>query len=310
MDLVSIIIPTLNRQQSLLRALGSIVRQTLPADIGVEIIVIDNSSDQSARACVAAFDPAGTALHFVSEPRPGVATARNAGVGRAAGRWVAFLDDDEEAGPQWIAELVAVARKTGADAVFGPVSAQADGAGDIGALAPYFSRTIARADASDITELAAYLGTNNSMFDRARCLQAVEPFDTSLNETGGEDSLLLRRLVMAGRRFAWAANAGVIEWAAPRRLNWSYIRKRKFLSGQIRVFVHHMLGPGQWARIPVWMGVGLVQFLGAGAAALALRFWDADRAGRASAVAFGGLGKVLWTPRFRPALYGSGLVSG
>lgn len=310
MDLVSIVIPTLNRQRSLVRALRSIAGQRLPDDLAVETIVIDNSADASARATVAALAAEGLHLRYLLEPCPGVANARNAGVAAAGGRWVAFLDDDEEAAPEWIAELVRAARATGADAVFGPVTAKADGAAEMGVLAPYFSRSIGRADHADITDLAAYLGTNNSLFDRRRCLDAAQPFATELNETGGEDSLLLRRLVLSGRRLAWASAAGVTEWAAPRRLNWGYVRKRKFLSGQIRVFVHHMLGPTQWARIPIWMAVGLAQFVGAGMAALLLSPFNAEKSGRASAVAYGGLGKLLWAPRFRPALYGSGLVSG
>ena len=60
------------------------------------------------------------------------------------------------------------------------------------------------------------LGTNNSMFDRAACLRGGETFDTSLNESGGEDSLLLQRLVLAGKRLYFASEAKVVEWA-PRR---------------------------------------------------------------------------------------------
>jgi len=309
MDVVSIVIPTLNRQASLQRALASACGQSGLEAVALDIVVIDNSAEANARDSVAGFAAQGLPVRYLSEPRPGVANARNAGVAAAKGRWIAFLDDDEEARPDWIAQLVAVARRTQADAVFGPVEARADGAGDIGGLAPYFSRRIARPDASDITDLAAYLGTNNSMFDRARCLGGGAPFETSLNETGGEDSLLLKRLVMQGRRFAWAAPAGVIEWTSARRLNWAYVRKRKFLSGQIRVFVHRMVGPAQWGRILMWMAVGLAQCVGGGLAALAFWPFDRARAARAAATACGGLGKVFWTPRFRPALYGSGLVS-
>lgn len=310
MDIVSIIIPTLRRHASLSRALASARAQAAPEDTRVEIVVVDNSATGDAHAVVAAAaEGDGWPLLYVGEPRPGVANARNAGLRAASGRWIAFLDDDEEAAPDWLAQLLATARATGADAVFGPVEARADEAGDIGGLGPYFSRSLDRPDAADITDLAAYLGTNNSLFARARCLASVDPFDASLNESGGEDSLLLKRLVMQGRRFAFAAGARVIEWAPPRRLNWAYVRKRKFLSGQIRVFVHRMVGPAQWGRIAMWMAVGLAQFVLGGLAALLLWPLDRERSARASATAFGGLGKVLWTPRFRPALYGSGLVS-
>jgi len=309
MDLVSIVVPTLNRQKSLVRALLSLGAQQGLVDTALEIIVVDNSADATARAAVGSLPALSWPVRYLSEPRPGVATARNSGVAAARGRWVAFLDDDEEASPGWVAALVATARASGADAVFGPVDARADGAGEIGPLAPYFSRTLERPDAADITDCAAYLGTNNSMFDRLRCLTGAETFDDGLNETGGEDSLLLRQLVLSGRRFHWAAGARVTEWAAEKRLNWAYVRKRKFLSGQIRVFVHHMTGPARWLNILTWMGVGLVQVVLAGSAALLLRPFAPERADKAAATAFGGLGKVLWAPRFRPALYGSGLVS-
>ncbi|MFV0281412.1 MAG: glycosyltransferase family 2 protein [Rhodoblastus sp.] len=309
MKSVSVVIPTLNRQASLRRALASVAAQTGLDGLSLEIIVVDNSSDASARETVAAFPQAGWPIRYVSEPVPGVATARNAGVAAAQGRWIAFLDDDEEARPDWIAHMSRIAQETGAQAVFGPVEARADGAAEIGGFAPYFSRAIERGDGEDITELSAYLGTNNSMFDKAPCLSDAAPFEESLNEIGGEDSLLLERLVMKGVKFAWAARAGVVEWVPPRRLDWAYVCKRKFLSGQIRVFVQRMAEPGRNWRIAFWMVAGLVQFGLAGAIFLAARPFAPQRARRASAIAYGGLGKVLWTPRFRPALYGSGLIS-
>lgn len=309
METVSIVIPTLNRQKSLKRALASVRSQTGLGDATLEIIVVDNSRDASARAAVESFADEGWPILYLSEPEPGVATARNAGVRAAQGRWIAFLDDDEEARPDWMAEMLGVAHRTGAQAVFGPVEARADEAGEIGGFAPYFSRAIERDDGDDITELSAYLGTNNSMFARALCLSDGAPFEESLNEIGGEDSLLLERLAMKGFRFAWAANAGVVEWVPPRRLDWAYVCKRKFLSGQIRVFVQNMAEPGRGPQILFWMIVGLVQFVAAGALAILFRPFNRARARRASAIAYGGLGKVLWTPRFRPTLYGSGLIS-
>lgn len=309
MDIVSIVIPTYNRNRSLERALSSALAQRDRDSVSIEILVVDNSPGGIAAPVVAAVAGGASQVRYLHEPRTGVANARNSGVAAARGRWVAFLDDDEEACPDWIASLTAVARTSGADAVFGPVVAKADGGGEIGPLGPYFSRAIDRPDLADITDLSAYLGTNNSMFDRLRCLNGAETFDVTLNEVGGEDSLLLKRLVLSGRRFAWAADAAVTEWAAEKRLNWAYVRKRKFLSGQIRVFVHHMIGPRQWLAIPLWMAVGLAQFVGGRALALALGFIDREKAEKAAALASGGLGKVLWGQRFRPALYGKGLVS-
>ncbi|MFD1333483.1 glycosyltransferase family 2 protein [Methylopila musalis] len=310
MTTVSIVIPTLTRPEPLRRALESALAQGGVEAQALEVVVVDNSAAGDARALVERFAAAsGGRVRYVAAPRPGVANARNAGVAAATGDWIAFLDDDQEASPRGLANHLAAVLAAGADASFGPVEARAEGGAPMGPFTPYFERRIARPDGADITELSAYLGTNNSMFRRARCLEGEAPFDVTLNESGGEDSLLIKRLRLSGRAFAWAAQASVIEWTPPRRLTWAYVRKRKFLSGQVRSFVHHMLEPPQWGWILLWMAVGLVQAAGFGALALVFRPIDATRSEKARATAMGGLGKVLWMRRFRPALYGSGLVS-
>ncbi|MGO8737364.1 glycosyltransferase family 2 protein [Rhodoblastus sp.] len=309
MDRVSVVTPTYHRPEPLRRALVSLFQQTGLRELAVEIVVVDNSPDANARELVETLSArAPFPVVYVSEPRPGVANARNAGVAVALGRWVAFLDDDEEADPLWLAALVDVARDTGADAVFGPIEARAEG-GDIGPFAPFFERRIDRPDGADITALAARLGTNNSMFDRRACLSAPVNFDPGLNEVGGEDSLLLQKLVKSGRRFHFAPRALVREWAPRRRLTWAYVKKRKFLSGQIRVFVQNMTNPGRPGIIALWMAAGAVQTLIFGAATVAAAPFNADLSQKMAARLHGGLGKILWAPRFRPALYGRGLVS-
>jgi len=310
MDLLSVVVPTLNRPAPLLRAVQSLLRQTVPDGLTLEIIVVDNSKNGNARPVIETL--AGNnhcRILYFQEKCAGVASARNCGVNAASGRWVAFLDDDEEALEGWIAGLVATARATKADAFFGPIEAKSDGEKVIESFGRFFSRSLERQDRSDITDLAAYLGTNNSMFDRERCFDKGSPFDLSLNATGGEDSLLLKELVERGRTFAWAQNARVIEWVPDRRLSWSYVRKRKFLSGQIRVLVQYKLHPVRWSSIAGWMAVGLAQTALAGTAMILSWPISKERFDRFSAVCCGGLGKVLWMPRFQMALYGSGHVS-
>ncbi len=309
-DRISVVTPTYNRPAPLARALASLLAQRGFDDLEIELIVVDNSPDANARTAVeAARKETRFPLLYISEPRAGVANARNAGVAAATGRWVAFLDDDEEADPGWLSALVSVARKTAADAVFGPVVARAEGARDIGAFAPFFERRIERADGADISDLVAYLGTNNSMFDRLSCLGAKENFDPRLNESGGEDSLLLQRLAMSGKRFHFSAEARVVEWAPERRLTWAYVKKRKFLSGQIRVFVQAMARPGDTLAVTRWMAVGLVQSVIFGAATLLLAPMGEEKREKMATRLHGGLGKVFWAPRFRLSLYGRGLVS-
>ncbi len=90
--LVSVVIPSHNRAPVLGRAVRSVLAQTLD---DLELLVVDDgSSDDPAAALDVLEDPR---LGFVRLPdRRGVAAARNAGIARARGLLVAFLDSDDE----------------------------------------------------------------------------------------------------------------------------------------------------------------------------------------------------------------------
>lgn len=307
---VSVVIPTLNRHRALERALGCILAQELPADTTAEVVVVDNSVDANARALVGRLAAeARMPVRYVSVPRPGIATARNAGVAAARGTWIAFIDDDETGGPLWLASLLSVARRGTFDAVFGPVNARADDDREIGPFADYFARGVTAKDGEDITRRAPYLGTNNSLFAASVCERLGGPFEERLNSIGGEDSLFLQRLVHEGRRFGWAEKAEVTEWVPPKRLDWAYVRRRRFLSGQIRTFVHEMVEPRRRLEVVRWMAVGVAQTIVSGTLSVVLKPFNPPAARHHRIAACGGLGKVFWMTRFRGHLYGTGLVS-
>lgn len=306
--MVTILIPTFRRPGPLRRALASALAQDVPPDLPIEIVVVDNSPEGGAREAFEAFATPAHPLRYVHEAAPGIANARNAGIRAAEGAWIAFLDDDEEAGPGWIAAFWRTLEATGADAAFGPVTARPEQAGGEEELLPYFARRVEAAEGQDLAPLAAYLGTNNSIFSKARCLEGAV-FDPALNESGGEDTLVIKRLVMEGRRLCWAAGAGVIEWVPAARLNRAYVGRRLFLSGQIRSFVLTMVKPPRWHEVAFWMAVGGAQAVAGGLRYLLLRPFDPARARMARLTIQSGLGKIFWMRRFRPGLYGSGLVS-
>jgi len=94
---LSVIIPTHNRADSLLRTLDALERQTVPGD-RFEVIVVDDGSDDPHRARVQEF---AQRLGFtrVEKNQGGLASARNAGAERARGDVLYFLDDDVEPAP-------------------------------------------------------------------------------------------------------------------------------------------------------------------------------------------------------------------
>lgn len=88
---VSVVVPTHNRAHLLPRLLGSVLGQDLP---DLELIVVDDgSTDATAQVLSSCDDPRLRVVHH-GRPR-GVAQARNTGTSLAAGRWVAWCDDDD-----------------------------------------------------------------------------------------------------------------------------------------------------------------------------------------------------------------------
>ncbi len=96
---VSVVVPTLDRFDGLRRALRSIERQRYP---NIETIVV-NDGGQSPAAALASFDR----VTLVERERSGgPSAARNAGIARASGTYVAFVDDDDAMLPAHIERLV------------------------------------------------------------------------------------------------------------------------------------------------------------------------------------------------------------
>jgi GT2 family glycosyltransferase len=95
---VSVVIPTFNCAAYLAEAVRSVLEQTHPA---AEIIVVDDGSTDDTASVVAAL---GDAVVYLRQVNAGVAAARNAGVARATGEYIAFLDADDF----WAADKLAI----------------------------------------------------------------------------------------------------------------------------------------------------------------------------------------------------------
>jgi GT2 family glycosyltransferase len=100
--LVSVVIPTYNREKLVGAAIDSVLRQSYQP---VEIIVVDDGSTDRTREVVEAY---GAPVRYVYQPNSGVATARNTGLRLANGEFIALLDSDDEWFPWKLAAQIAV----------------------------------------------------------------------------------------------------------------------------------------------------------------------------------------------------------
>ncbi|WEX90512.1 glycosyltransferase family 2 protein [Sinorhizobium garamanticum] len=103
----SFIVCTRNRVQALAACIRSIETACLAyAGITSELVIVDNGSTDGTPdelIQIAAASPVAIAL--VAEPRPGLAAARNAGMERARGRILVFVDDDCEVHRRYLGDL-------------------------------------------------------------------------------------------------------------------------------------------------------------------------------------------------------------
>jgi glycosyltransferase involved in cell wall biosynthesis len=89
---VSVVIPTHNRAGIVVRAIDSVLKQTVR---DFELIVVDDASPDQTAAVVERIDDARLRLVRLAK-NGGQAHALNVGIATVRGEWVAFLDDDDE----------------------------------------------------------------------------------------------------------------------------------------------------------------------------------------------------------------------
>ncbi|MBL7071374.1 MAG: glycosyltransferase [Candidatus Omnitrophica bacterium] len=103
---ISSIICTYNRQRYLRKAVQSLVEQTLPNE-QYEIIVVDNGSSDDTKRVIKRLSNIQN-LRYIYDPTLGLSQARNTGWINARGEYIAYLDDDAMAFPQWLEKILEV----------------------------------------------------------------------------------------------------------------------------------------------------------------------------------------------------------
>lgn len=98
--IVSVVIPMYNAENTIERTLNSVINQTFRGMI--EIIVINDGSNDSSQQVVENFIQShpNSVIKLINQQNGGVSKARNIGLKRASGDYIALLDSDDE----WICD--------------------------------------------------------------------------------------------------------------------------------------------------------------------------------------------------------------
>jgi len=197
----SCVIPTHDRPDLLLKALGSVADQSLVPD---EVIVVDDQSSRETQEVVQGWSrQSGIRLEYVDLTTSGGGSAgrsRNAGAAIARFTNIAFLDDDDLWRPQHLEQLNRLLQAGGCDFAVAPIS-QSKGGVEFAQL-----RMSSQLRAKHVlTRNPGFTGSN--FLIRAQAFRAVGGFDEALRV--GNDLDLLVRLLDAGLTYLTGAEITV-----------------------------------------------------------------------------------------------------
>lgn len=227
---VSVCICTFKRPVMLARLLRKLESQVTAGEFTYSVVVADNDASKSSEATVReAATASSLSIRYCVEPRQNIARARNAGVAVASGDFLAFIDDDEVPGDDWLLTALRYCLETGASGVLGPVR-------------PYFDHApppwLVRGKFCERPEPATghrlswrETRTGNVLLRRALVAGESEPFSVRFGN-GGEDQEFFKRKMEGGAVFVWCNDAPVHELVPPERCRRSYLLKRALLRGQ------------------------------------------------------------------------------
>lgn len=110
--MISVVMLTYNRENLVSRAIESILAQTWQ---DYEFIIVDNGSTDHSGAIADAYAAKDSRIRVIHRERGNIGTGRNAGLDAAKGEYIAFIDDDDWAEPDFVEFLYTLAVENHAD---------------------------------------------------------------------------------------------------------------------------------------------------------------------------------------------------
>jgi glycosyltransferase involved in cell wall biosynthesis len=219
--LISVVTYTYNRADILKNLLESICSQTLDPE-SFEFIVVDNHSTDRTKSLVELFCSRCNNFRYVFEEKIGTSLARNRGWQEAKGEYIAFIDDDGKAPPDWLDTAMVIIQEMQPDVFGGPVLPYYTSPKPIWFQDKY--ATISKGELARPLESNEFLSGSN-LFIRREILEAVKGFDQHLGPHGtsfgyGEETDLQRRIRAI-------FSEGCI-WYEPKFYNYHLFREEKF----------------------------------------------------------------------------------
>jgi len=194
----------------------SLINQELPDDYSMLILIIDNSLEGDVKSKVKNAEIIDDKLLFCRESCQGIPFARNAAIREAVALnvdYIAFIDDDEIAPPNWLFRLISGINANEADVIVGEVSRCENQEEAVLAAYSY----CATSELSNLPQVNTAV-TSNVLFNAGL---VKDPLNLDFDENmvfGGSDREFFMRAILAGSKIVSAKSEFVFEtWPAERR---------------------------------------------------------------------------------------------
>ena len=248
---VSIIIPTFKRPEGLTRTLNSIRLQTLDLS-AVEILVVNNSMESAAEveAICNQFIQEKLPVRLYHQPLVGSSQARNMGIEQAGGKWLCFIDDDEELVSNYLKDLFEAAAAADENCIFGGPYIPVYGAEKPRWLKEdYFAISYGEAPRDLLKN--EFLPGGNLILSK-RMLDKISGFSADFGhlhkKSGyGEDTELVMRAVNVGGIQKYLPSMAILHHIPANRLSLKWIKHQKKLSAitKARLYTMYNLKTGK-----------------------------------------------------------------
>lgn len=224
---------TYRRNEALERLLdGLLVVAGRSDDYALGVVVVDDTAERLAEPVVQRYvGRFERGIEYCVAGRQNISIARNIALDAAVpmGDWIVMTDDDCVPDPGWIVEMLAVQRRTGADAVTGPEVRRAPPDAPQWLIAqPFLELGLHHLPDREVMSVAS---THNSMVSASWLREHPLRFAPELGRLGGEDMVFFKEASRQGLRIRHAANAVVYEDQPAERCTFRYVLRNALWLG-------------------------------------------------------------------------------
>jgi glycosyltransferase involved in cell wall biosynthesis len=233
---ISVVICTHNRAQDLSECLAALVPQLEQSS--TEVGVIDSGSREVQRRSLEQLISGLPTTKLWRVDEPGASIARNEGIERTTGEWVAFLDDDTIPSPDWVENahrLISIVPEECAIIAGAVLPAFPKGMQrKLGKRWSQMLSLVERSGERDCTTSCSMVSAN--VLFRRSALVDTGGFSTSLGRRGkvllsGEEKLVQERLLRGGWRAWYSDRLSVKHKISAERLTKKWILRRACWDG-------------------------------------------------------------------------------